>query len=64
MTLLEYCTLNERSKLLKQWLAEKNAPLTPQDVTSHDRRRVWWRCEKGHEWQATVGARAVGTGCP
>jgi hypothetical protein len=28
-------------------------------------RTVWWRClECGHEWQATVGNRSRGTGCP
>ena len=25
---------------------------------------VWWRCEKGHEWQATPDSRVNGSGCP
>ena len=29
------------------------------------RRKVWWRCDKGHSWQAAIAARAFGsTGCP
>ena len=27
-------------------------------------RKVWWRCEKGHSWQATIASRASGCGCP
>lgn len=51
-------------ELAKQWDAAKNAPLTPADVTPHTRRKVWWKCAQGHEWQASVHSRAQGTGCP
>jgi len=28
-------------------------------------KRVWWRCEQGHEWEATVIIRIYGGfGCP
>lgn len=27
-------------------------------------RKVWWGCEKGHEWQAPVYSRTHGNGCP
>lgn len=47
-----------------QWNQEKNGSLTPQQVVAGTRRKVWWRCDKGHEWQAAVAARASGTGCP
>ena len=48
-----------------QWHPEKNGALTPDGVTAGSQRRVWWRCEKGHEWQARVSARTYGgTGCP
>ena len=26
--------------------------------------KVWWRCSRGHEWQATISNRNYGTGCP
>jgi len=44
---------------------EKNGTLTPQSVVYGNYRKVWWRCEKGHEWQATILSRTWGgNGCP
>ena len=40
--------------LLAQWDRERNGDLTPNDVTYGSRRKVWWRCEKGHSWQAQI----------
>lgn len=52
-------------ELARQWDLEKNAPLTPRDVTSVSYRKVWWRCGKGHSWQAAIRDRVNGgTGCP
>lgn len=51
--------------LARQWHPTKNGTLTPRDVLAGTRRKVWWRCEKGHEWQAAIYARASsGAGCP
>lgn len=48
-----------------QWVREKNLPLTPEQVSAFSNRRVWWRCQLGHEWQASVAARTnAGSGCP
>jgi hypothetical protein len=48
-----------------EWHPTRNAPLAPRDVAAGSSRRVWWRCARGHEWQATVGSRAGvrRTGC-
>jgi len=43
--------------LCKQWDAEKNAPLTPQMVTVCSHKKVWWRCDEGHEWEAEIALR-------
>ena len=52
-------------ELARQWDAEKNAPLTPQQVTAGTRRKVWWKCARGHSWRASVASRAnQKTGCP
>ena len=52
-------------ELAKQWVREKNLPITPEKITSQSNLRVWWRCENGHEWQAKVSARVThGSGCP
>ena len=51
--------------LLAQWDRERNGDLTPDDVTYGSRRKVWWRCEKGHSWQAQIKSRTLlGAGCP
>ena len=51
--------------LLAQWDRKRNGDLTPNDVTHGSHRRVWWRCEKGHSWQAEVKSRTLlGAGCP
>lgn len=51
--------------LAAEWDDEKNAPLTPQDVTTGSHKLIWWRCPKGHSWRAAVYSRTtLGTGCP
>ncbi|MGM9619259.1 MAG: zinc-ribbon domain-containing protein [Oscillospiraceae bacterium] len=55
---------SQRPELAAQWHAEKNGGLTPDAVPLGSHRRVWWRCENGHEWQAVVKSRAGGCGCP
>ena len=50
--------------LAKEWNYEKNSGLTPTDVLPHSNKIVWWICSKGHEWQATIGSRNDGRGCP
>ena len=50
--------------LAKEWNFEKNIGLTPQMVMPGSDKKVWWRCEKGHEWQAGINSRNRGNGCP
>ena len=50
--------------LAKEWHQEKNNGLTPTDVMLNSHEKVWWKCSKGHEWQATVAHRSRGRGCP
>ena len=51
-------------KLAKQWHPIKNGKLTPKDVTPCSDQKVWWICDKKHEWMAKISNRANGTGCP
>lgn len=51
-------------EIAKQWHFEKNGSLKPQNFTRGSNRKVWWICDKGHEWEATIGSRTQGTGCP
>ena len=58
-------TLNP--KLSEEWHRTKNHPLTPANFTANSGHKVWWQCEKGHEWQATIDGRnrkSGGSGCP
>jgi hypothetical protein len=52
--------------LASEWHRQKNGALDPTVIKAGSPRRVWWRCAvKGdHVWQASVKARAAGTGCP
>ena len=50
--------------LAKEWHPHKNGDLIPENVTPGSRKKVWWVCSKGHEWQAEVCNRSRGTGCP
>ena len=50
--------------LANEWNYEKNNGLTPADVMPNSDKKVWWKCSKGHEWQATIGSRNRGIGCP
>ena len=53
-------------ELAAQWHPTKNGNLTPQMVTAHKNLKVWWQCEKGHEWERLIRSRsaAKSTECP
>lgn len=64
-TLYDYCIQQDRPELLEQWHPTKNENLTPREVTHGSKRKVWWRCSQGHEWQTAVYTRTgPGSGCP
>ena len=50
--------------LANEWHPTKNSTLSPRDVTAGSNKKVWWLCEKGHEWQAVISSRKTGCGCP
>jgi RNA polymerase subunit RPABC4/transcription elongation factor Spt4/predicted nucleic acid-binding Zn-ribbon protein len=51
-------------QLLPEWDRALNS-LAPEEVKAGSEQRVWWRCNKGHTWQATVTNRArLKQGCP
>ena len=51
-------------EVAKDWHPTLNGSLTPEQVTAGTPRRVWWQCEKGHAWEATVANRVRNRGCP
>lgn len=63
-----------KPELINEWNYDKNTGLvdgnnvdisTPDKVTTVSGNKVWWKCSKGHEWQATIAHRTSrGDGCP
>ena len=61
----DFCIREGRQELLDQWVEDANLPLAPTVISRGSKRKVWWRCKKGHRWQAAVHTRTgSGTGCP
>lgn len=51
--------------LAAEWHPTKNGNLNPSTVAKSSGKMVWWICENGHEWEATVINRNnKGSGCP
>ena len=56
----------DNPQLMAGWNWAKNNELgiDPNEITCGSKRKVWWICEKGHEWDSRVCNRAIGIGCP
>jgi len=52
-----------RPDLIKEWHPTKNGNLSLNGVTMEYQSQVWWLCEKGHAWQASVLDRVRGQKC-
>lgn len=53
-------------ELLKDWDYEENDKLgiKPNEITNGGKKKVWWKCEKGHKWNSIIRSRITGSGCP
>ena len=65
-TILFSNSLAERCPdVLALWDYEKNRDVCPNRVSHNTKTRVWWKCDRGHSWQAPVNGIAYnGTRCP
>ena len=61
---LSNCLATKTPELSSQWHSTLNGNLTPYNTTVSSGKRVWWKCEKGHEWNTSVADRYKGNGCP
>lgn len=51
--------------LAAEWDAEKNGSVRMETLQNSSRYRAWWRCGRGHSYQASVCSRVYNrTGCP
>jgi hypothetical protein len=57
--------VSDNAQLMAEWNWEKNdgIELDPKILTLGSGKKAWWKCKKGHEWQATVNDRKKGHGC-
>lgn len=53
-------------ELLSEWDYKKNLAITPQTVSAGSEKQIWWICNKGHSYKATLHKRAGKEkfGCP
>jgi hypothetical protein len=51
-------------ELAAEWHPTKNGDITPQHVVRGTRKKAWWLCQNGHEWEAIIANRVWGNGCP
>ena len=52
-------------EIASEWHPEKNGDLTPLNVSSGSRKKVWWLGKCGHEWQQVIEGRTKQSqGCP
>ena len=50
-------------ELLKIWDYEKNT-VKPTEISFGYRKKLWWKCEKGHSYEGYLYNRRNGHGCP
>ena len=53
-------------EIAKQWDYSKNEDRTPETVFVSSSEKAFWKCEKGHVWEAIICSRTKenGNGCP
>jgi hypothetical protein len=51
-------------EVLGLWNHERNLDIQPEEVTPFSVKRVWWKCDQGHEWQSMISNISSGSGCP
>jgi hypothetical protein len=58
------CLQTIKPDIAKEWNLSRNKELAPNQVTPGSNKKVWWTCERGHEWMAVIRSRTTGSGCP
>ena len=61
---LEHSLRHTNPELVNELHPTKNGLLRAEMLPAMSNRSVWWQCEKGHEWKATIVNRTRGNGCP
>lgn len=56
----DFCTTYPN--VAKDWDYSKNEGIDPTKLPHSSLLEVWWKCEKGHEWKATIAGRCNSNG--
>ena len=58
--------LTTHPTLSAQWHSELNGKLSADNYMAGSTKKIWWKCDKGHDhvWETSIRKRAAGTGCP
>jgi hypothetical protein len=51
-------------QLVTQLHQKLNGDFDPSQILAGSEKKVWWLCEKGHEWEIGIHVRRMGRGCP
>ena len=56
--------LKNNKELMKEYDFEKNKDIDLNKLTTGSHQKIWWKCARGHEWEALIHPRLKGVGCP
>lgn len=56
--------IKKEKNLIEMWNYEKNKNIDVEKITSGSNKKVWWKCNKGHEWAARVCNMSKSMNCP
>lgn len=51
-------------EIAAEWHPTKNGDLTPDQIVAGSEEKVWWKCQRGHEWKTSPKVRKGGADCP
>ena len=51
-------------ELMKEWDWDQNPGIRPEQYTEGSRKKIHWKCERGHTWTAPIYGRTHGGRCP
>ena len=54
-----------KSEWISEWNFDRNAENNPFNIGIQSNQKIWWKCDKGHEWFVSPNSRITyDTGCP
>lgn len=54
------CLKTTHPHLAEEWDHDKNT-LKPEEITHGSKKKIWWKCEQGHEWMSAPNTRSANT---